>query len=519
MNDLYHRELLDDFGKMSLALTTQQHTRRKTIKSKVTCYKCGGIGHRQNVCPSRGDGDFKSAPSKPPFKSGVQAFSVRESYGDEASNTNHRSVFFFDTCALVHATNQKDLLHDFTPGRPGTITEIRPNAPLEVLGTGTLKFKLPDGSILPVNDVRYVPSCARNLISAAISRRAGFHVLRDGVFDNNLGLQIAVYTTPDKGALLKFLFPCLPASNASSSTTLDDINADNRLGHPNQAADAVKSESMDSLCGACGKTTGSVPKALDVSRGSVKAPLELVHSTVCGPFSEPSLTKDLYYVVFVDEYTHIMATYSMKQKSDVYECARSYFLQCERFFHDRGGYKPVTFRTDNSSEYMSSKLQSFLKTHGIAHQNSATSSTYPNAVSKRAVRTIKEKSLAMILDASVPTCFWAHVVACAAYLLNRLPSTAIGYQLPYERWYKSLPNLDHLRPFGCLAHARIRERLRSSSWSLRTIRGIMIGYTQNENEYRIFDLDSGRIVVSEDVQFDEFSFPFKNMTTVPRGVA
>lgn len=513
MNDLYHRELLDDFGKMSLALTTQQHRRRKTIKSKVTCYKCGGIGHKQNVCPSRDDGDFKSAPSKPPCKSGVQAFTVRKSCGDEVSSTNHRSVFFFDTGALVHATNQKDLLHDFTPGRPGTIAEIRHDTALEVLGTGTLKFRLPDGSILPVNDVRYAPSCARNLISAgsASSRGAIFDILSDGVFDVNLG-QIAVHTGPDKSALYKFILPCLPARNASSGTH-------NHLGHPNQAADAVKSESKDGICGACGKTTCSVPKALDVSRSSVKAPLELVHSTVCGPFSQPSLTKDLYYVIFVDEYTHMMAMYSMKRKSDVYECARSYFIQCERFFQNRGGYKPVTLRTDNSSGYMSSKLQSFLKTHGIAHQNSATCSTYPNAVSKRAVRTIKEKSLAMMFDASVPICFWAQAVACATYLLNRLPSTAIGYQMPYERWYKSLPNLDHLRPFGCLAHARIREQPRSSAWSLRTITGIMVGYTQNDNEYRIFDLDSGRIVVSQDVEFDEFTFPFKNMTTVPRGVA
>ena len=521
MNDLYQGELLNDFGKMSLALTARQHTRRKTIKSKVTCYKCGGIGHKQNVCPSRDDGDFKTPPSKPPGKSGVQAFSVTESCGNEASNANPRDIFIFDIGALAHVTNRLDLLHDFTAVPPDTIAEIRPGTPLEIVGTGTLKFRLPDGTTLPVEDVRYAPFYDRNLISAsrATFRGAIFKILRDGVFDVNLDLQIADRTSPDKGALYKLLFPCLPAHNASSGTT-HGINAHSDLGHPNQAADAVKFESKDGICDACacGKATRSIPKALDVSRSSVKAPLELVHSTVCGPISQPSLNKNLYYVVFVDDYTHFMAVYPIKQKSDVYECAYSYFLQSKRFFKNRGGYKPVAFRTDNSGEYMSSKLQRFLKAHGIAHQNSASCSIYPNPVSKRAIRTIKEKSRAMMLEASAPICFWAEAVACSTYLLNRLPSTAIDNQTPYQRWYKSLPKLDHLRPFGCLAHARILEQLRPPAWSPRIIRGIMVGYTQNHNEYRIFDLDSGRVVISEDVKFDEFSFPFKNMTTIPPGV-
>ena len=521
MNDLYQRELLNDFGKMSLALTARKHTRRKTIKSKVNCYKCGGIGHKQNVCPSRDDGDFKTPPSKPPCKSCVQAFSVMESCDNETSNANSRDLFVFDTGALAHVTNRRDLLHDFTAVPPDTIAEIRLGTPVEIVGTGTLKFRLPDGTILPVEDVRYAPFYDRNLISVsrATSRGAVFDMLRDGVFDVNLDLQVAARTSPDKCALYKFLFPCLPARNASAGTTLGVTNAHSRLGHSNQAADDIKFESKDGIYDACarGKATSSVPKALDVSRSSVKAPLELVHSTVCGPISQPSLNKNLYYVVFVDDYTHFMVVYPIKQKSEVYECAHSYFLQSERFFQNRGGYKPVAFRTDNSGEYMSSKLQRFLKANGIAHQNSTTCSIYPNAVSKRAIRTIKEKSRAMMREASVPICFWAEAVACSTYLLNRLPSTAIDNQMPYQRWYKSLPKLDNLRPFGCMVNARIIEQS-PPPWSFRTIRGIMVGYTQNHNEYRIFDLDSGGIVICEDVNFNEFLFPFKNMTTVPPGV-
>ena len=395
-----------------------------------------------------------------------------ESCCDQASNASFKDIFFLDTVVLAHVTNRKELLYDYIAAPPETFAKIR-HTRLQVLGTGTLKFRLPDGSILLFNKVKHVPS-SRNLISIAraTANGAAFRILRDEFYDENLGLEFGVRTSPDKGALYKLLFPCLPA---------------------------------DSTC-ACVKATLSVPKALGVSRSCVKAPLELVHSTISGPIF-PSLNKNLYYVVFVDEYTHYMTAYPIKKKSDVYECTKSYFLQSEKFFQNRGGYKPIAFRTDNSDEYMSSKLQRFLKAQGIAHQHS-TESIYPNAVSKRAIRTIKEKSLSIMREASLPMCFWAEAVVCSTYLINRSPSTAIDNQLPYERWYQSLPELDNLRPFGCLAHVYAPEQLKSSAWSLGTIRGIMVGYTNHK--YRIFDLDSGDVVISKDVTFNEKFFPYKN---------
>ena len=74
---------------------------------------------------------------------------------------------------------------------------------------------------------------------------------------------------------------------------------------------------------------------------------------------------------------------------------------------------------------------------GITHQTTVAYNSHQNGVSERAIRTINEKCRAMMFHASTPLCFWAEAVACATYLLNRLPSTAIDKQYPYQRWYKS----------------------------------------------------------------------------------
>ena len=574
ISEILHETSSPVSDESSMALVVlQRNPRRIMIKSKLTCFKCGGIGHKLNVCPSRSDDEYWNLqPPKPTNKpnyfvtyteekpsvsptnavcglsylvpkpsqhtaayadTGHQTSSASVSHGCAAATDSHSDVFLLDTGASVHITHQKDLLHDFNPDNSGTIAGLDPATTFKILGTGTLKFTLPDGSILPVEDVQYVPSCGRNLISVSRASKGGstFHLLPDGIVDLRLGLQVAALTKDD---LYQFSLPCLPAHNVSAGTAFTaTMDAHSRLGHPSRKvaqrigtlcpsyAAALKSESKDSLCESCirAKATHALPKTSTTSGRTVKTPLELVHSDVCGPFSQPSLTQDLYYVVFVDDYTHYMAVYPVKQKSDVYECARSYFLQSERFFHNRGGYKPVTFRTDNGGEYMSSQLQQFLKAQGITHQTTVAYNSHQNGVSERAIRTINEKCRAMMFHASTPLCFWAEAVACATYLLNRLPSTAIDKQYPYQRWYKSHAQWDHLRPFGCMAYALIPQQLRSSKLSPRSIRGVMLGYAQTQHAYRIFDLDSGKVAVSNNVKFDEFVFPFQTMTNIPRDIA
>ena len=46
--------------------------------------------------------------------------------------------------------------------------------------------------------------------------------------------------------------------------------------------------------------------------------------------------------------------------------------------------------------------------------------------------------------------FWVEALAYACYLVNRLPSSAIGGKTPLEVWSeKTSPDYDLLRVFGC----------------------------------------------------------------------
>ena len=312
------------------------------------------------------------------------------------------------------------------------------------------------------------------------------------------------------------------------------FNAHSRLGHPSasvenrlgkhyatyaEAANSKSAESKD-ICEACarGKATRSLPKKSTTDSITVRAPLELVHSDVCGPFSQPSLTDDRYFVVIVDDYTHYMTVYPIAAKSAVPVCISDFILRAERFFHNRGGYRVVTLRSDNGGEYMSSRFDDYLANRGITHQTTVPYNSHQNGVSERAIRTLTEKARVMMFDANTPLSLWAEAINCATFIVNRLPSTAVKNEYPYKHWYKKFPVLDGLRPFGCLAYAYIPESVRSSKLSPRSIRGVMVGYAPTQHAYRVFDLDSGTVVVSNNVKFDESAFPFRSMNNVPHSV-
>ena len=55
-----------------------------------------------------------------------------------------------------------------------------------------------------------------------------------------------------------------------------------------------------------------------------KGILDLVHSYVCGPLSSPSLSGHLYYVLFIDDFSHKAWIYFMKAKSETFSKFQEY---------------------------------------------------------------------------------------------------------------------------------------------------------------------------------------------------
>ncbi|KAH9697414.1 hypothetical protein KPL71_023600 [Citrus sinensis] len=107
----------------------------------------------------------------------------------------------------------------------------------------------------------------------------------------------------------------------------------------------------------------------------------------------------------------------------------------------------------------------------------------------------------MLLNANLSKGFWVEAVTTAAYLINRSPSSALGFKTPQELWSGKPPDLSNLRIFGCPAYAHIKQ----GKLEPRAVKGYFLGYPEGIKGYKIWILNGkpSRILISKDVTFDE----------------
>jgi len=116
---------------------------------------------------------------------------------------------------------------------------------------------------------------------------------------------------------------------------------------------------------------------------------------------------------------------------------------------------PVSFRTDNGGEYITTDLIGFFTSKGIIHEFSPPYSPESNGVAERPNRTIGESLRAMLESAPIYVKkLWAEAVLTSVNIKNRQPHLALHDLTPYEAFYCTKPSIQHLQPFGreCYIH-------------------------------------------------------------------
>ena len=102
----------------------------------------------------------------------------------------------------------------------------------------------------------------------------------------------------------------------------------------------------------------------------------------------------------------------------------------------------------------------------------------------------------------MPKEFWAKAVSCVVYLSNQSPMTNVKDQTPQEAWSKRQPSVAYLRIFKSVAYAHMPQQERSKLDD-RSVKHVFIGYDQNSKGYKLYNPSNGKIMVSQDVEFDE----------------
>ena len=141
------------------------------------------------------------------------------------------------------------------------------------------------------------------------------------------------------------------------------------------------------------------------------------------------------------------------------------------------------------------------------HRVSCPHTHQQNGSIERKHRHVVESGLALLSHAHTPLRFWDDAFQSACYLINRLPTSILQFQSPYEKLFNTSPDYLFLKTFGCSCWPNLRP-YNTHKLQPRSTQCVFLGYSLIHKGYKCLHLPSNRLYISRDVVFDETTFPF-----------
>jgi len=389
-------------------------------------------------------------------------------------------------------------------------------AKVAALAVGTYVLTLPSGLSLNLENYYYVLSNRRNIISISCLDKAGFYfTIKDkccSVYLDNIlyanaiminGLYILDLDMPIYNINAKMMKPNELNLTYLWHCCLCHIN-ENHISklHKNGLSDTFEFESYET-CRSCllekmTKTsfTGQAERASDL--------LGLIHTDVCGPLNIPARGGFHYFITFTDDFSRFGYVYLIKHKSESF----TLFKEFQNEVENQLGKKIKMLRFDRGGEYLSLEFDNHLKECGILSQLTPLGMPQWNGVSERRNRTLLDMVRSMMRHAELPNSLWGYTLLTVAYTLNRVPSKAVE-KTPYEIWNARIPNVGHLKVWGCKAYIR---RLMSTKLEQRSDKCFFVGYPKETRGYYFHKPSEGTIVVARNGAFLEKDFVSKRIS-------
>eukprot|EP00253_Pinus_taeda_P028943 PITA_28943 len=153
------------------------------------------------------------------------------------------------------------------------------------------------------------------------------------------------------------------------------------------------------------------------------------------------MSKSVYYVSFIDEFSRNTWIHFLKKKSEVFDR----FKEFKALVENQTEKKIKLLRTENGGEFCSNEFEEFCKKCGIERQKNTTYTPQQNGVAERMNKTLMERARSMLSGVGLGQEFWAEAMDTACYLVNMSPSSALEDKTPQEVWTGKKPSLPHLR--------------------------------------------------------------------------
>lgn len=498
----------------------EQAQEQRYDKSDVECYYCKKYGHYANECRKK-ERDHRRSNANYTVESENEEESEDQLFlACNAVIENKKDVWYLDSGCSNHMTGDKELFISLDNNVKSDVTLGNDNK-VSVEGKGSISVLTNNGEKKYISDVFYVPGLKHNLMSIGQMVGKGY------IVDFKKNICTILDRSPSKKCIARVdmtgnrMFPLKiehDKNHSLKATTQVILQAEEkdvnwlwhlRMGHLNfESLNLLQKRGMvlglpaieksSKICEGCimGKQhRDAFPVGVTVR---AQAPLEIIHSDLCGKMQSPSIHGANYFLSFIDDFTRKTWVYLLKTKDEAFE----YFTQFKAMAEKQSGYVIKTLRSDRGGEYMSREFQDFCKNNGIHQQYTARYTPQQNGVAERKNRTIMEMARSMFKAKNLPNEYWGAAVKYAVHILNRCPTKSVENMVPEEAWTGRKADVSHIRVFGCVAYAHVPDKLRNKL-DHKSEKAIFIGYSNQSKAYHLYNPVTKKVVTSRDVKFAE----------------
>jgi hypothetical protein len=509
------------------------------------CHYCKKPGHMKADCRARKEregqnGEKRGQPSTGPLAApgGGKGLSpqlqearlvvekawiaaVTDDEADERSQNSSLAyrlqelTWIVDSGATTHMTHSRKAFINYYPLDMPTQVRVANGEYINAIAKGTVGIKTQlKGSEhqIRINDVLHVPELAGNLISMGQLHEKGIiptFVGNDKMLLKRDHQTIGVANRIGRSYVLSGTEVNDAAANRATAMTPEQTASlwHRRFGHlsskslrkAHTAVDDMPElpQNITMLCESCrlNKSTKVINRH---APERATQPLERIHSDVWGPYRVPAIDGGIYFITFTDDYTRKSWVYIASSKDQI----RTIFTQFRVHVELETGRKVMVLRCDNGGEYKGLE-RIFGINLGIRFEYTTPYTQWQNGVSERLNRSLVSVGRAMLHDAGLPPELWGEAIMAASYLRNRTPIGPNG-MTPEEAYSGKKPSVAHLRAWGCIAYAHLAPEQRGGDkLAQNAIRTALVGYTPSTKQYRLYDPERNKIILSTSLRFDE----------------
>lgn len=309
-----------------------------------------------------------------------------------------------DTGACVPMTKLKESFIEYTPFETPIPYQAANGGPLVAYGIGTIRI-LTEYGHLEIPNMLFVPHVSANLISVAKLRKLGYNV--------DFGPDLSFVVTDKNKNLITVSYPINDVYRIHSrSRVIYSVSSPDplylwhlRLGHAHYEMVSkiskipIKTSTKISPCYPClaGKQTKTRSTTPQRRASSI---LELIHTDLGGYYVK-SLAGYRYFLLILDDFTRYIWIWFLKSK-DKEACIKA-LREFKAYAENQHQRKIQRARSDNGTgEYANSEWREMVTESGIQHKPSPPNHQDRNGASERMIRTLKEMSTSILVQAGLP---------------------------------------------------------------------------------------------------------------------